>query len=145
MSETALVMSDNLTPAQRKMNMTNIRSRHTKPEIIVRSIIHSLRFRFRLHYNKLPGKPDIVLPRHRKIILIHGCFWHMHQCRFGKVIPRTNTAYWQVKREGNRERDRKNRTVLRRLRWDVFVIWECWTQDQDALRKRIEKALMTRV
>lgn len=132
---------DNMTPAQRSQTMSKIRAKDTKPELIVRSLVHRLGFRFRLHRRDLPGCPDLVLPRHRKLIFVHGCFWHMHQCRFGKVIPRSNTAYWQAKREGNRKRDRKNRAVLRRLRWGVFVVWECWTHDQNAMRKLIERVL----
>lgn len=132
---------DNLTPAQRSLTMSRIRAKDTKPELIVRNLVHCLGFRFRLHRRDLPGCPDLVLPRHRKPIFVHGCFWHMHRCCFGKVIPRSNADYWQAKREGNRQRDRKNRVALRRLRWDVFVVWECWTHDQDTLRKPIERIL----
>ena len=100
-------MTDNLIPEQRRRNMTAIKSRHTKPEMIVRSIIHRLGFRFRLHDKKLPGKPDIVLPRHKKIILVHGCFWHIHTCKRGNVVPKTNTQYWQNKRLRNAEKEIK--------------------------------------
>lgn len=134
-------MADNLSLEARKRCMSQIRAKDTKPEMIVRSLVHRLGFRFRLHRRDLPGCPDVVLPRHRKLIFIHGCFWHMHSCRFGTVIPKSNADYWQAKRKGNCERDRKTLIELRRLKWDVFVIWECWTRDQDALQKRIEKAL----
>src|SRR5689334_7545447 len=101
-------MADNLTFDQRKRNMANIRSRHTKPELIVRSLIHRRGFRFRLHYKELPGKPDIVLPRHKKNVLVHGCFWHMHWCKRGSVTPKTNETYWARKRIRNSVRDKEN-------------------------------------
>jgi DNA mismatch endonuclease (patch repair protein) len=132
---------DNLSPAARKRCMSQIRAKETKPEMIVRSLVHRLGFRFRLHRRDLPGCPDLVLTRHKKLIFVHGCFWHMHQCRFGKVVPKSNADYWQAKREGNCRRDRKNRAALQRLRWSVLVIWECWTRDQYALQKRIERIL----
>jgi DNA mismatch endonuclease (patch repair protein) len=82
-------------------------------------------FRFRLHDKALPGKPDIVLPRHKKIIFIHGCFWHLHNCKYGRVTPATNAIFWQNKRLGNKQRDRKNLSQLRKLGWQVLIIWEC--------------------
>ena len=118
-------MADNLTAEQRRRNMTAIKSRHTKPEMIVRSIVHRFGFRFRLHDKKLAGKPDIVLPRHKKIILVHGCFWHLHDCKRGNVTPKTNTDYWQNKRFNNVERDKKNLKILENQGWKVLVIWEC--------------------
>ncbi|MBA4123780.1 MAG: DNA mismatch endonuclease Vsr [Acidobacteria bacterium] len=118
-------MADNLTAEQRKRNMTAIKSRHTKPEMIVRSIVHRLGFRFRLHDKKLAGKPDIVLPKHKKIILVHGCFWHIHDCKRGNVTPKTNVDYWQKKRFRNVERDKENLRTLKNQGWKVLVIWEC--------------------
>ena len=132
-------MADNLTAEQRKKNMTAIKSRHTKPEIIVRSIIHRLGFRFRLHDAKLPGKPDIVLPRHKKIILVHGCFWHIHDCKRGNVTPKTNVEYWQNKRLRNVERDKQNLEFYKNAGWKVLVVWECQTKDF----LTIEKTLVT--
>jgi DNA mismatch endonuclease (patch repair protein) len=105
--------------------MTAIKSRHTKPEMIVRSIVHRLGFRFRLHDKKLAGKPDIVLPKHKKIILVHGCFWHIHDCKRGNVTPKTNVDYWQKKRFRNVERDKENLRTLKNQGWKVLVIWEC--------------------
>ena len=107
-------MADNLTQAQRSFNMSRIRSRDTRPEMVVRSIVHSLGYRFRLHKKELAGKPDLVLPRHRKIINVHGCFFHMHACKYGSVVPKTNEAYWKGKRLSNVRRDRANLAKLRR-------------------------------
>jgi len=124
-------MTDVHSPEQRSFNMSRIRSRDTKPEMIVRSLVHQMGYRFRLHRRDLPGTPDLVLPRHSKVIFVHGCFWHMHRCRYGRVTPRKNAAFWAAKRQANVERDRK---ALRRLRsdgWRVLVVWECWTRDPE--------------
>ena len=126
-------MSDVHSPQQRSFNMSRIRGTDTKPEMIVRSIVHQMGFRFRLHRKDLAGKPDIVLPRHRKIIFVHGCFWHMHRCRYGKVVPKTNAEFWQNKRRGNVERDKRNRKALKNEQWQVLTIWECWTRDAEQL------------
>jgi DNA mismatch endonuclease (patch repair protein) len=134
-------MADNLTKEERKRNMKVIKSRHTKPEKIVRSIIHRMRFRFRLHDKKLPGKPDIVLPRHKKIILVHGCFWHMHDCKRGNVTPKTSTEYWQKKRFRNIERDSQNLTAYKKEGWKVLTIWECEIKDLDKLKNKLLKFL----
>ena len=130
-------MADNLTPEQRHRNMSGIRSRDTKPEIVVRSTIHKLGFRFRLHYKRLPGKPDIVLPIHRKIVLVHGCFWHMHICNRGKVVPKTNESYWNAKRQRNVERDNLNITAYGEAGWQTLVVWECETKDVERLSDRL--------
>ncbi|CAN5654709.1 very short patch repair endonuclease [soil metagenome] len=134
-------MADNLTAEQRKRNMTAIKSRHTKPEIIVRSIIHRLGFRFRLHDKKLPGKPDIVLKRHKKIILVHGCFWHIHDCKRGNVTPKTNVEYWQKKRFRNVERDKENLKIYKKQGWKVLVIWECQLKGLNKLKNRLKRFL----
>ena len=117
--------------------MANIRSRHTKPELVVRSLVHSLGFRFRLHYKKLLGKPDIVLPRHKKIILVHGCFWHMHDCKRGNVTPKTNPEYWTPKRMGNVRRDQTYAEAYKDAGYETLTVWECETRDLAALRGRI--------
>ena len=124
-------MPDVHTTEQRSFNMSRIRSKDTKPEMIVRSIVHQLGYRFRLHVKGLPGTPDLVFPRQRKIIFVHGCFWHMHRCRYGRVTPATNAEFWRKKREGNVIRDRRNRRHLRNAGWSVMVIPECWTKDVD--------------
>lgn len=122
-------MSDVHTAEQRSFNMSRIRSKDTKPELIVRSLVHRLGFRFRLHDTSLAGKPDLVLPVHRKIIFVHGCFWHQHRCRWGRVTPATNSEFWAVKRKSNSDRDRRNRRRLKTAGWSVLVVWECWTKD----------------
>lgn len=134
-------MADNLTAEQRKRNMTAIKSRHTKPEIVVRSIVHRLGFRFRLHSKKLAGKPDIVLPRHKKIILVHGCFWHMHDCKRGNVTPKTNADYWQNKRFRNVARDKENLKIYKKQNWNVLTIWECEIKDLNKLERKLGKFL----
>jgi DNA mismatch endonuclease (patch repair protein) len=121
-------MVDVLTPEQRRFNMSRIRNRNTKPEMIVRSVAHKMGFRYRLHRKDLSGKPDLVFPRRRKIIFIHGCYFHMHDCKYGNVIPKTNSEFWQNKRRGNVERDMKNINALQKNGWDVLVIWECMTK-----------------
>ena len=121
--------------------MSRIRGRDTTPELKVRSMVHRMGFRFRLHAADLPGKPDLVLPRHEKIIFVHGCYWHMHRCRYGRVVPRTNAEFWQNKRQGNVTRDGRNLRTLRRNGWQVLVVWECWTRDADRLRERLLKFL----
>ena len=124
-------MADVHSPTQRSFNMSRIRSTDTKPEMIVRSIVHQMGYRFRLHRKDLAGKPDLVLPRHQKIIFVHGCFWHMHRCRYGRVKPKTNADFWQSKRTANVERDRRNVKQLRRAGWKTLVIWECWTREPE--------------
>lgn len=134
-------MADNLTPEQRRRNMSGIRSRNTKPEILVRSLIHRLGYRFRLHYKKLPGKPDIVLPRHKKLVLVHGCFWHMHTCKRGNVFPKTNETYWTAKRKRNVERDRLNKSAYKVADWYVLTVWECETKDIAKLSIKLRRFL----
>jgi DNA mismatch endonuclease, patch repair protein len=134
-------MTDVLTPEQRSFNMSRIRSRDTRPEMIVRSIVHRMGFRYRLHKKELPGKPDLVLVRHRKIIDVHGCFFHMHDCRYGRVTPMTNAEFWQTKRNSNVSRDHRNLCRLRKTGWQVLIIWECQTRDRDTLQKTIEDFL----
>lgn len=134
-------MADVLTPQQRSFNMSRIRSRDTRPEMIVRSIVHRLGYRYRLHKSDLPGKPDLVLVRHRKLIDVHGCFFHMHQCRYGRVVPATNAKFWKTKRLSNVERDRRNLRALRRTGWGVMIVWECETRNPASLLKRLQKFL----
>ena len=131
-------MADIHTKEQRSFNMSRIRNKNTRPEILVRSIVHRMGYRYALHRKDLPGHPDMVLTRHHKIIFVHGCFWHMHKCRYGKVKPATNAKFWQSKREGNVSRDRRNLHKLRRLGWKVIVVWECQTRNIERLTKKLE-------
>jgi DNA mismatch endonuclease (patch repair protein) len=126
------------TPLSRSENMSRIRSKDTKPEILVRQALHKLGFRFRLHVRNLPGRPDIVLPKHRTIIEIKGCFWHGHSCIDGRV-PRSNQEYWVPKLLRNKVRDRSNVGKLRRLGWSVRLLWECKVCSMD--RTELERFL----
>jgi len=132
---------DVLTSEQRSYCMSRIRGRDTKPEIVVRKLVHALGYRFRLHRRDLPGVPDLVLPKHRKLIFVHGCFWHMHSCRYGSVVPKTNAEFWAHKRQGNVARDQRNVRQLRRDGWRVRVIWECETREPDKLLPRLARFL----
>lgn len=105
--------------------MAAIRGKDTCPEIIVRRYLHSQGFRFRLHMAGLPGKPDLVLPRYNSVIFVHGCFWHVHDCQFGAVKPKTNAEFWAAKRQRNVERDGETVVALEQLGWRVKVLWEC--------------------
>lgn len=112
------------TRAQRSANMARIRSKDTKPELLVRHALHRLGFRFRLHARDLPGHPDIVLPKYQIIIQVKGCFWHGHTCVDGR-LPKSNRAYWLPKLRKNKERDKRNDRKLRSLGWSVRNLWEC--------------------
>jgi len=130
-------MTDVLTPEQRRRCMAAIRGKDTKPEMAVRSVLDALKVKYDLHRPDLPGKPDIVLARRKKIIFVHGCFFHMHRCRYGRVVPATNRRFWSDKRGENRERDKRNRAALRRKGWRLFTVWECWTKEPIKLTERI--------
>lgn len=117
--------------------MQSVKSKDTKPELVVRRLLHSLGYRFRLHRKDLPGRPDIVLPRHRKAIFVHGCFWHLHGCPKGQV-PKSRLDYWLPKLEGNVTRDKTKIEQLESLGWKVHVIWQCETADLDSLAVRVE-------
>jgi DNA mismatch endonuclease (patch repair protein) len=106
--------------------MAAVKSKDTSPEMIVRRIVHGLGFRYRLHVKELPGAPDLVFPRLRKIVIVNGCFWHMHIC--GRCrIPASRRGYWVAKLERNKRRDARQRSRLRRLGWSVLIVWECQT------------------
>ena len=117
--------------------MARITKTNTGPELAVRSLLHALGLRFRLHRSDLRGTPDIVLPGRQKVILVHGCFWHRHGCSAGSKVPRANPAYWTAKFDRNRNRDRENLARLHELGWSTLIIWECETSDIEALRVRL--------
>lgn len=125
----------------RSENMARIRSRDTKPELIVRSLTHGMGFRFRLHRRDLPGSPDLVFPGRKKIVLVHGCFWHQHDCPRGHKQPSTRREYWVPKLARNVERDSAVQAELRARGWDVLVVWECETRETDKLSRQIRKFL----
>lgn len=121
--------------------MSAIRGRNTAPERSVRSLVHSMGYRYRLHANDLPGKPDLVFRSRRKVIFVHGCFWHRHECPQGQVRCQTNAGFWQRKFEENVRRDGRILDELRARGWDVLVVWECWLRDPERLRLRILRFL----
>lgn len=134
---------DCLSAEHRSWNMSRIRGRDTKPEVAVRSVLHYLGFRFRLTPVKLPGKPDVVLTRHRTAVFVHGCFWHQHDhCRFA-YQPKTNVSFWTEKFRQTIARDHRTSLELQRLGWRVFVVWECQTDDRAALANLIATAIGT--
>ena len=132
---------DTLSKANRSWNMSRIRSANTKPELVVRSLLHCLGYRFRLHRKDLPGKPDIVLPKYHTVIFVHGCFWHRHNsCKYA-YTPKSRRRFWTEKFGHNVARDRRAQRNLRRLGWKVMLVWECETVNQDRLRMRLDSHL----
>lgn len=122
-------MTDVHTPEQRSYNMSRIRGQDTGPEKKLRSLLHRNGFRYRVHDSRLPGRPDIALPKYRSVILVHGCFWHRHpKCRF-TTTPESRFDFWQEKFAGNIKRDRRNRTLLKKRGWLTIIVWECELKD----------------
>lgn len=129
-------------PAQQRLRMARVRSKDTAPELTVRRLAHRLGYRFRLHDRRLPGRPDLVFPRLRKLIEVRGCFWHAHSCQRRKRRT-VRPEYWRPKLARNVARDRRNIRKLRRLGWRVLVVWECQTQDEETLSARLGEFLST--
>lgn len=132
-------MTDHLTPSHRSWNMAQIHSSDTKPEKIVRSMLFAAGFRFRINRKDLPGKPDIVLPKFKTVIFIHGCFWHRHKGCRDASMPKSNTDFWHNKFEANVKRDERVGGELKALGWKVVTIWECQVKKEDVLKKIIDK------
>lgn len=124
---------DNLVPTDRSKAMSSVRGKNTRPELLVRRLLHKLGFRFRLHRRDLPGSPDIVLPKHRSCIFVHGCFWHQHPGCKRSSIPATNTEFWLGKLNSNVERDKRVALSLQALGWRTLVVWECETKNPTRL------------
>lgn len=125
---------DIFSKEKRSHIMRQVRSKNTTPELIVRSIAHRLGYRFRLHKIDLPGKPDLVFSKYKKVIFVHGCFWHGHNCRAGENTPKSNKSYWKEKLQRNRQRDAENIQQLKVLGWETLVIWECETKNAEKLK-----------
>ena len=123
-------MADWLTKEQRRRVMQAIRGKNTGPELAVRRIVHRLGYRYRLHKKGLPGRPDLVFARRKKVIFVHGCFWHAHDCRYGRA-PESRQDYWLPKLKRNRERDIENKADLESLGWEVLTVWECQIKEKD--------------
>ncbi|MCG2620972.1 DNA mismatch endonuclease Vsr [Arthrobacter sp. I2-34] len=137
-------MADVFTPEQRSANMARIRGKDTKPELMVRRLLHAKGYRYRLHGSaagaKLPGKPDLVFAGRRKVIFVNGCFWHSHDCRVGRHGPKSNAEFWEAKRTRTVERDAAATADLAQAGWDVLTVWECElkkTSELAALEERL--------
>lgn len=133
-------MVDVLSPEQRRLNMSRIRGKDTKPEMVIRRLVHSMGYRYRLHRRDLPGTPDLVFNSAKKIINVHGCYWHSHSCRFGSVTPVTNAEFWEKKRSETLARDIRNDELLTKNGWTVMTIWECEVKYPE-IKSRIRRFL----
>lgn len=132
---------DTLTREQRSERMSRVRARNTGPELAVRQALHARGYRYRLHDKRLPGKPDLVFSSRRKVIFVHGCFWHRHSgCSLAR-LPKSRLDFWQTKLEGNKHRDARHLEQLRELGWSVLVVWECELRDMPTLVARLEAFL----
>ena len=132
---------DTLTPAERSERMARVRGKDSGPERRVRRVLTALRYRYRLQYASLPGRPDIVFPGRKKVIWVHGCFWHRHPgCALAR-LPKSRLDFWQPKLEGNRRRDLRNEMELRSLGWKSMIVWECEIRDETALAARLRDFL----
>jgi DNA mismatch endonuclease (patch repair protein) len=136
-------MTDKLSPERRSANMSRIRSKDTKPEMVVRKLAHAMGYRYRLHRKDLPGKPDLAFGPRRKVVFVHGCFWHQHEvehCKDGRR-PKSNTAYWNAKFKRNIQRDAVHVSALQAEGWQVLTIWDCETKDLAAVTCRLAEFL----
>jgi DNA mismatch endonuclease, patch repair protein len=137
-------MSKRIGPLTLSERMARITKTNTKPELVVRGLVHAMGYRYRLHRRDLPGTPDLVLPRLRKVILVHGCFWHRHDCPDGRKLPRSKPEYWWPKLARNADRDATNAARLQAAGWDIMVVWECEIADTTALGRRLGHFLAER-
>lgn len=135
-SGAAVSTMDIRTPEQRRRIMQAVKSENTKPELVVRRLLHGMGYRYLLHRKDLPGRPDIAIISRRRAIFVHGCFWHGHDCRKGR-LPKSRLDYWRPKLERNKERDKEKEKMLASLGWAVLVVWQCETVDLDALSSRL--------
>jgi len=133
-------VTDNHTPQQRSANMRAVRSKNTAPEKVVRSLLHRLGFRFRLHQKDLAGTPDIVFRGSKRLLFVHGCFWHGHACRRGRP-PASNIEFWHQKISANKMRDARALKLLRGQGWKVMTVWDCQTRNSLLLEKRLSRFL----
>ena len=136
-------MADTLTPEQRSERMGRIRGKDTAPELTVRRIVHKIGYRYRLHEKDLPGCPDLVFPRSRKVIFVHGCFWHRHpdpKCPLVR-LPKTRLDFWEPKLSANHRRDQRVQEMLAAAGWRIFVVWECEIGDKEQLENKLRRFL----
>jgi DNA mismatch endonuclease, patch repair protein len=134
-------LTDPLTPERRSENMRRIRAKGTQPEIVVRRIVYSMGLRYRLHVAKLPGKPDLVFARRKKIIDVRGCFWHCHPGCIDSHLPKSRLDYWRPKLQRNQERDRENARALRSAGFSVLIVWECEIKNEVRLEAKLRRFL----
>lgn len=134
-------MTDKISKERRSANMRAIRNKDTTPELGVRRLVHSFGYRYRLHRRDLPGKPDLVFGPRRKVIFVHGCYWHGHGCKVGGTGAKSNRAYWGPKISGNKARDKRRLIELRKLGWKCLVVWECETRRADKLKIKVRQFL----
>ena len=132
-----IAFMDKICPEKRSRNMAQVKGKNTKPEMLVRSLLHKMGYRFRLYVKKLPGNPDIVLPRHKAVIFVHGCFWHGHEDCKRATIPATRAEFWFAKIKGNKERDKRNIVALENLGYRCVTIWQCEMKGIEALKQRL--------
>jgi len=135
-------MVDSLSPERRSWNMGRISGKNTKPELAVRSLLHSRGFRFRVNQKELPGKPDIVLKKYNTIIFVHGCFWHRHRGCSDASTPKTKVEFWQNKFDGNVARDKKNIASLSEQGWKVIIVWQCELKQPDKLLEKLSNQIL---
>lgn len=134
---------DTLSPRDRSERMSRVRGKDTKPELLVRRLVHSLGYRYRLHRRDLPGRPDLVFPARQKVIFVHGCFWHRHRarrCRLAR-LPKTRLEFWEPKLEANRLRDLRAYAALRKAGWKILVVWECGLSNKEQLENKLRRFL----
>jgi len=134
-------MADVFTKKKRSDVMSKIRAKNTKPELLVRQFLFSKGFRYRLHQNTLPGKPDIILKKYKTIIFVNGCFWHGHKNCKKSILPTSNITFWKGKIQANIDRDKKSKRSLKKIGWSIFTIWECDIKNKMALTKTMNKLL----
>lgn len=132
---------DTLTVTERSERMSRVKGTDSAAELLVRRLAHKLGYRFRKHRGDLPGRPDLVFPGRRKVIFVHGCFWHRHDCTSGRRLPKTRLDFWIPKLNQNKERDKANIDRLKADQWGVMVVWECETRDEAALSERLRSFL----
>jgi DNA mismatch endonuclease, patch repair protein len=131
---------DTLTPEARSERMGRIRSKDTKPELLVRRLVHGLGYRYRLHKRELPGSPDLIFRGRKKVVFVHGCFWHGHECKLGRM-PKSRIDFWAKKKNANRERDTRALSEIDKMGWHALVLWECELKDMKNLEQSIRSFL----
>jgi len=134
-------MTDIFSQNKRSDIMSNIGNKDTKPELRIRSLLHQMGYRFRLHRKDLPGKPDIVLPKYKTVIFIHGCYWHRHTCKKGRSTPTSNREFWEEKFSKNIERDKRNLVELKNIGWNIITIWQCELKNMEKIQSRLKSHL----